>query len=244
MQVETGRYWIGGTQIAFRRTLRSGGKTYLCVHGVGMSSLYFLPLIRDLGESYGATAIDLPGFGGSAKPKRTWSIRQHAELLVELIRQEGLEGSVLVGHSMGCQVILEALHLDPQIADRAVLIAPTVDPSEKRLLPQALRLARDAPRERLSLLLIYAYDYLRCGPLRYLRTLRSMFAQDVEARLRSCTALTLVVAGTDDPIVPFDWASRTARILPRGELIEIPAAHAVHYAQPLKVARACRKIWA
>ena len=83
-------------------------------------------------------------------------------------------------------------------------------------------------------------DYLRMGPLRYLRTTRHMLRDRIEEDIRGCTPPGLVVRGSRDPIARRDWSRRLARAAPDARFLEIPGApHNVQHTDPRELAAAC-----
>ena len=226
-------------KIHVRRAGAVEASRFVCIHGIGMSGRYFEPLMDILGKRYSVAALDLLGFGLSSSSGRTLTLTEHAERLLEWIGQEGCDRPILLGHSMGAQVALEAVRLAPATFRQLVLIAPTVNPAEKGLLIQACRLAKDGFRERISLFWLMLPEYLCCGPVWYFRSLRHMFAQDVCQKMRTCTVSVLIVAGNRDRIVPLTWAKEAADLIPEAALAELEAGHAVHYSCPQEVAEIC-----
>ncbi|MGW9112254.1 alpha/beta fold hydrolase [Microbacterium sp. NPDC055683] len=211
--------WQGATLIAEERG--AGEPVFLLVHGIGMGRKVFGDVAVRLATHGRTIAIDQPGYGEAPEPERTPAIERVADLVAAFIRDRGLERPVLVGHSMGTQVVAEVAARHPELAGPVVLVAPTVDPSARRALPQLARLGRDLLGESVKVLLLGAREYLRAGPhLR--RKMRAMLAhrpEDAYPRIRS---RALVVRGADDVVCPEPWCRRVAGLLPDGELVEIP----------------------
>src|SRR5215207_10617672 len=80
-------------------------RTFVLVHGIGVSSRYFQPLAAELARLGAVYLVDLPGYGAAPDPHRDVTIGDHAAVLASLIRRSGLEGSVIIGHSWGSQVV-------------------------------------------------------------------------------------------------------------------------------------------
>lgn len=98
---------LGDHEIVTTDTDEAAGRTFLLVHGIGMGISYFAQLSSEL-ESYGrVVAIDLPGFGDAAEPEAAMTMAQMGALLIEFVEEEKLDRPVLVGHSMGTQVVAE-----------------------------------------------------------------------------------------------------------------------------------------
>jgi len=80
-------------------------------------------------------ALDLGGHGESGKERRGWTIPALAEDVRAAIEKSGLARAVLVGHSMGGSVALEAAHL---LAGRAVAVigVETLQDVDERLMTE------------------------------------------------------------------------------------------------------------
>jgi 2-hydroxy-6-oxonona-2,4-dienedioate hydrolase len=214
----------------------TGGPTVVLVHGVIASSRYMLPTAIRLAP-YGRVYVpDLPGYGRSGKPARALEVPELADSLVTWLRRLHLERATFVGNSFGCQVVADLAARHPACVDRVVLFGPTVDPSARGMLHLGLRLLRDAPRERLSLLPIQGRDLLRLGPARAYGAVQAMLRDHIEDKLPFVRAPTLVVRGGRDPLVSQRWVEEMVRLLPAGSQVTIPdAPHAANYSAPTRL---------
>lgn len=99
------------------RSYGEGAYTVLFVHGWCIDQTYWAPQVEALREQYRVVTVDLPGFGDSGKNRSDWSIENYGADINAVIEQLGLEQVILVGHSMGGDVVLEAaVHNDKVIA--------------------------------------------------------------------------------------------------------------------------------
>jgi pimeloyl-ACP methyl ester carboxylesterase len=214
------------------------GVTFVLVHGIGVSSRYFHPLAAELAKIGTVYLVDLPGYGAAPKPTRSVSIEDHADVLAGVLHNEGIEDAILVGHSMGTQVVSRLLVDHPELSDRLVLIAPTTDPEDRTLGIQARHLLVDLVRETLPVNLIVMTDYLfRCGVPYYLAQLPNLLDDHIEDRLPQLQARTLVLRGERDPIVSREWAQRVADLVPRGSFHEVPGPHVTMHTDPARSAQ-------
>ncbi len=78
------------------------------VHGWCINQSYWSSQVNTLCEDYKLVTLDLPGFGESGKSRTDWSIEEYGKDVNFLIQQLKLDNVILVGHSMGGDVILEA----------------------------------------------------------------------------------------------------------------------------------------
>ena len=218
-----------------------GAPANVLVHGLAVSSLYLIPTAVRLAPHYRVYVPDLPGYGKSAKPGRVLGVAELADVLAAWMDHIGLASAVLIGNSMGCQIIVNLALRHPDRIERAVLIGPTMDPAGATFFEQARRLLIDISREPVSSYFIQAYDYLRFGFRRLVCTFEDAIADRIEEKLPHVHVPTLVVRGARDPIVPQRWAEEAARLLPRGRLVVVPgSAHVVNYNAPRVMERLVR----
>lgn len=215
-----------------------GARTFVLVHGIGVSSRYFRPLAAELSKHGRVFLVDLPGYGAAPDPRRDVTIADHAEVLASFLQQLGVEDPVIVGHSWGAQVVSMLALRHPDVPRTVVLLSPTLEPSARTPGKAIGHLLHDALREPPAVFWIAVTDYLvRCG-LRYLlRQMRHMLADRPEDRVGAHRAHTLVVNGDRDPIVSTAWAERLADAHPDGEFHEVRGPHVIMHTEPAMIAQ-------
>ena len=208
-----------------------GGRApVVLVHGFGMSGDYLLPTARHLARTRAVWVPDLPGHGRSATPPAPLDVPGLATALVAWLDAVGVRRAVLLGNSMGAQVVAEAARRRPGLAEALVLVGPTFDPRHPAVPDLLLRVLADVPRERPSLVPIVVRDYLRMGPRRLWREFVAMRAHPMRAALAAAAAPTLVVRGAHDPLASDAWCRTLADAAPDGALHVVPGAgHAVNH---------------
>jgi pimeloyl-ACP methyl ester carboxylesterase len=98
-------------------------KTFVLLHGFLSSTFTFRHLIPLLKKEFQVLSVDLPPFGKSGKQhKFIYSYKNLAQTVIKLTENLGLKKMTFVGHSMGGQIVLNILHLMPEIAEKAILI--------------------------------------------------------------------------------------------------------------------------
>jgi 2-hydroxy-6-oxonona-2,4-dienedioate hydrolase len=228
---------------------RTGGPAHrvdapvvVLVHGLVISSRYMTPTAERLAPYLPVVAPDLPGFGRSDTTSHVLNVREHADALAEWMAACELTRVVLVGNSVGCQVIADLALRHPERVVGAVLSGPTMDPRARTMLRQIGRTAIDAPRERLSLIPLWIGDFLRAGVRRSWTTFRHALDDRLEDKLPAMTMPTLVVRGSRDPIVPQEWAEHACALLPHGRLHVISGGpHAINFTSGRELAGVIRE---
>ena len=221
-------------------TIGTGGiRPFVLVPGIGVSSTYFERLAPNLNEFGPVHALDLPGFGGVPHPDKAMSIREYADLLGRAIDELGIDDPIIVGHSMGTQVVSDLAARRPGITT-IVLIGPVVNAAERNFLTQAKRFLQASWHEPGKVKALAISAYLLCGFKWFSRILPKMLSFPIEDRLPDIQAHTLVIRGEFDAVAPRDWVRRVGELLPSSRLWEIPgAAHSVMHAHAEEVARLC-----
>lgn len=102
---------------------QTSDKTFVLLHGFLSSTFTFRHLISLLKKEYQVLSIDLPPFGKSAKCSRyVYSYKNLAQTVINLTEALGLKKMTFIGHSMGGQIVLNILHMMPELADKAILL--------------------------------------------------------------------------------------------------------------------------
>lgn len=237
------RRWtvVDGTPVHSRETpwgTRPGASPLVLVHGLAISSRYFVPLLHACaGAGIPAVAPDLPGIGATPRRGGTGDVAGMTRVLARWIGARGFGPVPALGNSLGAQVAVELAAVRPDLVPALVLVGPTVDPGRRSGTGQLGALLRDVPREHPSLPPAVVAETLHTDPRLLRDRSRSALAHPVADRLAAAGARTLVIRGTDDPLVSPAWARHLAE-LSAGELVTVPGGHAVHHARPGLVLRA------
>lgn len=114
------------------REAGSGPRPAVLVHGLGGSSLNWLPLLDRLDGEVTALALDLPGFGTSPPPRDgDYTPRGHARAVAAAIEQWRERGGInapvdLFGNSMGGAVAVQLAARRPDLVASVTLISPAL----------------------------------------------------------------------------------------------------------------------
>lgn len=99
------------------------------VHGYSASMHWWDRMAPELTRAgHRVIRVDLLGHGGSAKPSSGYEIPAQAGLVAGALNELGIEGAVVVGHSMGGSVVAALAERSSELADRVVLIDTAPSP--------------------------------------------------------------------------------------------------------------------
>jgi pimeloyl-ACP methyl ester carboxylesterase len=86
----------------------AGPRAIVFVHGWSCDRTYWAPQMRAFAERSLVVAVDLAGHGESGAGRRSWTMPAFGDDVVAIVEKLALADVVLVGHSMGGDVIIEA----------------------------------------------------------------------------------------------------------------------------------------
>ena len=239
------------------------GPAVLLVHG--------FPLDRSLWKHVLATLTgwkrivpDLRGFGLSDAPESGYSMTAYAEDLVALLDVLRIDRAVVCGLSMGGYIAFELLRRHPDRVSGLILMNTRAgaDTPEGRADRDAAiaRVHRDGPAFLADTMMpkLLAPSSLAAMP-DVVRQVEEMVRRatpsgvagalvamrdrpDSSAMLDTIARPTLVVAGSDDQLIPVSEARAMANAIPEAHLAIIPAAgHLTPLEQPVGTSRVLRE---
>jgi pimeloyl-ACP methyl ester carboxylesterase len=221
--------WTDG--VAHREAGRA--RDIVLVHGLGMSSAYFVRLAKALFDrGRGPVAPDLRGFGESANAPGSGP-EEHARELAAWADFLGIRDAVWAGHSTGCNAVAHLASARPDLVRHALFLSPLWSDSRHPVRRLAVDLLADALREPPSLWPFILRAYWRAGLWRWFVTFRRHVAG-----FRSFPPLTVsfsMIAGGRDPLID----TATIRALDPHATLDLPGAHAMHFSHPEETADAC-----
>lgn len=80
------------------------GETIIILHGWGTSSEHFLNVGQKLATKYQVYLLDLPGFGNSDEPIRTYTLDDYVLLLKQFVTELKIDNPIIIGHSFGGRI--------------------------------------------------------------------------------------------------------------------------------------------
>lgn len=83
------------------------GKPLIMLHGWASNSRVMMPVAKQLSDIRSCYVLDLPGFGDSPEPQRSWSIDDYADMVQAFIEDTFEEPVDLLVHSFGGRISLK-----------------------------------------------------------------------------------------------------------------------------------------
>lgn len=240
VDVQTFRRGAAQTRVTIMSTGASG-RPFVLVAGIGVAASYFeflAPLLAEHGDVY---ALDLPGFAGMPASGHEPTAAFFADQVEGVIDHYRLDDPVLVGHSMGTQVVVEVLTRRDDLS-RAVLVSPVVDEGEATAPLQAVRFVQSTARESLHIAVMAVSAYLLCGFLYFAEVLPHMLRYRISDRVGLVRARLLLIRGEFDRPSPRRLHSRLVARTRDARRWEIEgAAHSIINGHAVGVARLVRE---
>ena len=217
------------------------GAPVVLVHGLAVSSRYFVPAMRRLAEFHRAIAVDLPGFGRSEGDAVTPSVEQLSAWLARWLRVRGLTDAPLIGNSAGCQHIVDCAARFDDITGPLVLVGPTVDPRLRTPFRTLVRWVQTSLSQDLVQAPLMVVDVRDAGIRRIRRGFSALLEDPIESKLAGISQRVLVIRGQKDRLVQQRWVDEIATDLPDARVVVFNGArHLVHLTQPARFVREVR----
>lgn len=99
------------------------GRPVIFLHGWVGSWRYWLASLQVTSTSYRAYALDLWGFGESARKALNYSLEQQASLVDHFLMELGIGKIALIGHGLGALVGMSFATRFPQSVDRVMAVS-------------------------------------------------------------------------------------------------------------------------
>lgn len=227
----------------------SDAKPWFFLHGWGQNMDSFRDIFaRSEAQNIPYVTLDLPGFGGTARPKETWGVREYADFVKAFLVKMGISQPIAIGHSFGGRIIIRLASADADIFSGIVLIGsagirPAL-PRYRAMISDLLRpiLAKPSMQSVRSFLRkqFGSHDYLSAGPM--VEIFRRTIGEDLQPLLSHISTRTLLIWGEQDTETPLSDAKLMEREIPNSELVTFPeGTHFVFQEFPEEVFENIRK---
>jgi pimeloyl-ACP methyl ester carboxylesterase len=147
-----------GTDIRFEVT-GEGEPTLALVHGWALDRHLWDGQLSGLAARHRVITLDLPGHGESGQ-RSSWSIAAYGQDVKSVVEAVGAKQVVLVGHSMGGLVILEAARRMRDVVKGLVLVDILLDAEEKTPPEQVEEMAKQLAADYKTVTTHMSNEYL------------------------------------------------------------------------------------
>lgn len=204
------------------------GKDLVMLHGWGQDVSTFWPIINILKDHFTLWLIDLPGFGRSDLPKRTWYVHNFAELINKFLKKQKIIRPIVLGHSLGGRVTIKLAAKYPESVGKLILessagIKPKPTPIKlcgflaakfiKFLIPNFFNLKQ---KLRYQLYRSLNSDYHSAGPLK--ETFLNIIAEDLSQDMKNISQETLIIWGENDHTTPVSEGKKIYQLVKNSRL--------------------------
>ena len=229
----------------------SGAPAFVLLHGFGASLYTWHEVLGPLGERGAAVAFDRPGFGLSERPEAgSWARGENpyapgaqVQLTIGLMDALGIDEAILIGSSSGGSIAAQVALEHPDRVDGLVLGAPPwsrpllYTPQLDRVGPLLMRSLAGEPGENLlraawadpgridqeTVDAYHRYTQVEGWDRALWEVSKASRRPAVAGNLDRIQAPTLVVAGSDDAVIPIEDAERIAAELPAADMVFLDA---------------------
>jgi len=146
---------------------------FVLLHGLGDEADTWRHVLPLLAERHHVVAPDLPGFGRSDQPRRTYTLAFLRDTVIELLEALGLPAAGLIGHSLGAALAQLVALEQPARVRELILVSGSLTSRAQKLNPVILQMALPVLGERL-------YNALRTDPNAAYESLRPFYG-DLDA---------------------------------------------------------------
>ena len=224
------------------------GEPVVFLHGWLTDLESMRPLTTNLVKTHKVYLVDVVGFGKSSLPKEPLNSQDFAEFLKEFLEKLNIKNPVLVGHSNGGRIIINAVGKNMVKAKKIVLIdSAGIKPKRSmkyyikvgtykagklvlNILPNtnSIKNFKERLRNRVG-----SSDY-KASPIVLKDTLKIIVNEDVKDILPNIKVPTLLIWGGLDTATPISDAKIMEKLIPDAGLVEYPYGSHFSYLENLE----------
>ncbi|MBI2010932.1 MAG: alpha/beta hydrolase [Candidatus Colwellbacteria bacterium] len=207
--------------------------SFVFLHGWRSEAKVWLPIINSLvSEKIKIYALDLPGFGKSEMPPKTFTLADYAETIAQFIETLKLKNACLVGHSFGGRVAIKLAATRPDLIQKLFLansagirrlsVKRGFSRAGAKIVKPIFKLPPLQPLREKIYRRIGAEDYLVAGKMKetFLKTIN----EDLTPFLPEIKQKTVIIWGDKDQETPFKDGELMAKEIPHAKLEIIKGA--------------------
>lgn len=230
--------------------------TAIFIHGAQNDhSVWILQTRYFAHHGFNVLAVDLPGHGRSKGAART-SVEDMATWLLEVMDAVGVDKAMMVGHSMGSLIALEASHMAPERVTKLAMVGTTYP---MKVSDALLDTSKNNEQAAIDMVNIFSHStmaqkpscpgpgfYTMGGARRLMQRMSAinpeqLFYTDffacnayangqVAAEAARCPVLFLF--GSKDMMTPARSTKTLTTAIPHGKVVQVDAGHSLMAEQP------------
>jgi pimeloyl-ACP methyl ester carboxylesterase len=236
---------IDGMRIHYQE--KGSGMPLVLIHGYTASTFSWKDVFEPLSQQFRVIAVDLKGFGFSAKPDGDYTRRAQGELVIRFIDHLKIDQAILCGNSMGGEVSLNAARHHPERVAALILVDsagvtvsgggsvspgiaqwPVIGPALAALALASDSLVRDGLRKSFyddSMVTgeqVTAYHRplkTRDGQRAAYLARRQAGLNPIEQEINKIQHPTLIIWGAEDELIPLEAGRRLNELIAGSRLV-------------------------
>lgn len=219
--------------INYYRFKKEGDKTVIFLHGWRSEGAIWKATAELMKyDNLALYALDLPGFGASAVPKKALSIDDYADIVLEFIKKFKLEKVILVGHSFGGRISIKIATTHPELIDKVILVdSAGLNLSSGKTTTRKVFARLFGPFFKPKFMQgLRRRIYRKMGAEDYISTpyLKETYLKTIKEDLRDCLPKiilpTLIIWGAKDTETPLKFADIMNKEIKNSEKVIFPGA--------------------
>lgn len=238
---------VDGLMTHYRKFTRASELTAVILHGWGDNSVGFENFQKEL--SFSSIALDLPGFGVSDAPNRTWGLDDYAGFVQHFLQKTSINPDIIIGHSNGGAIALRGIAQDKLAPEKLVLLASAGIRDQYNGRKKVLRMVAKGTKVITKPLPSKLQDklkrraYATIGSDLFVAehlqdTFKKVVSDDVQADAVLIRIPTLLIYGLNDTATPVQYGEVFQKCIATSRLELVPdAGHFVHLDQQKHVLR-------
>jgi pimeloyl-ACP methyl ester carboxylesterase len=215
---------------------QGNGRVVVILHGWGDSSKSWQQLASALSHNYDVVVPDLPGFGATKSPPKTWGLDDYASFIKDFLKKLNISATYcIVGHSNGGAIALRGIAKNIITTDRLILLASAGIRGEYKGRLKALRYAAKTgklltsplPKATKNKLRAKVYQTIGSDMLvaeHLQETFKKVVSDDVRDDAKKIDIPTLLIYGELDQQTPLRYGETLHQLIDHSSLEVLPGA--------------------
>ena len=220
----------------------------IILHGWGIDGSNYNKLAGLLAKDFYVLAPDLPGFGATPAPEKSYDVKDYADAVKELINEQNLKKVYLLGHSFGGRISIKlASHYTELVKGIVLTGVPGIERFNwKRSLRRGIYWTAAKglkifgflpPIKKLKKKFYANKDFGKLEGIMK-ETFLKVIKEDLSKEAKNISCKTLLLWGAKDQMAPVIDAEKILKIIPQSNLkIFTKVGHKLHYEKAHEFAR-------